>query len=255
MEIACVLIPEAVCAPEGGSSGTGAQGSLEAGELTEWVVRRLEGIGAAVESERPGEAYFAVDGLQGIHGGDTAGVLAAARGAAGTPLRVAAAPTRFAAWVAASGSPGPLSALPVAMLAGRLGLRDRAAADLVDAMGRLGIGTLGALAALSPARVADRFGPAGLRAHRLARGEEEPLRPRAPHEELAEEIELPEGTAATSSTGPWSFSSTASSRRHSDAAGPCWGCVSARGSAAAAAGASSRGWAGRPPLRGCCARF
>jgi protein ImuB len=121
--------------------------------------------------------------------------LAAARGAAGTPVRVAVAPTRFAAWVAASGSAGPLSALPVSILAGRLGLRERAAADLVEAMGRLGIGTLGALAALSPARVADRFGPAGLRAHRLARGEEEPLRPRAPHEELAEEIELPEGTA------------------------------------------------------------
>jgi protein ImuB len=195
MEIACVLIPEAVRAPEGGPPGTGAEGSLEAAELTERVVRRLEGIGAGVESERPGEAFFAVDGLRGIHGGDTAGVLAAARGAAGTPVRVAAATTRFAAWVAASGSPGPLSALPVSTLACRLGLRERAAADLVEAMGRLGIGTLGALAALSPARVADRFGPAGLRAHRLARGEEESLRPRAPHEELTEEIELPEGTA------------------------------------------------------------
>ena len=48
---------------------------------------------------------------------------------------------------------------------------------------------------LSPDQIADRFGPLGLRALRLARGEDEPLRPRRPHEELVEQIELPEGTA------------------------------------------------------------
>jgi protein ImuB len=62
-------------------------------------------------------------------------------------------------------------------------------------MRRLGIVTLGALAALSPASIADRFGPAGLEALRLARGEEGPPRPRRPHEELAAEVELPEGAA------------------------------------------------------------
>ena len=56
---------------------------------------------------------------------------------------------------------------------------------------------MGALAALAPARVADRFGPPGLRALGLARGEEPPLRPRRPHEELAAEVELPEGTAGS----------------------------------------------------------
>ena len=47
------------------------------------MVRRLEALGAAVESERAGEAFFALDGLRGIHGGDSAGVLAAVRGALG----------------------------------------------------------------------------------------------------------------------------------------------------------------------------
>ena len=90
-----------------------------------------------------------------------------------------------------------VSELPVAALKDRLGLPEREAGNLVEALRRLGIGTLGALAALSPDQVADRFGPLGLHALRLARGEDEPLRPRTPHEELVEEIELPEGTAGS----------------------------------------------------------
>ena len=66
---------------------------------------------------------------------------------------------------------------------------------MVVALERLGVATLGALARLHPDQVADRFGALGMRALRLARGEDEPLRPRVPHEELAERIELPEGTA------------------------------------------------------------
>jgi protein ImuB len=64
-------------------------------------------------------------------------------------------------------------------------------------MRRLGIATLGELTALTPAQVSDRFGPAGLRALRIARAEEPPLRVRSPHEEPAAEIELPEGTAGS----------------------------------------------------------
>ena len=52
--------------------------------------------------------------------------------------------------------------------------------------------TLGQLAALPDAAIADRFGEAGLRALRMARGEDEPLRPRRAHEELVERLELPE---------------------------------------------------------------
>jgi hypothetical protein len=92
-----------------------------------------------------------------------------------------------------------LSDLSVAALSGRLGLEEREAGNLVETLRRLGIGTLEELAALSPRHVADRFGPAGLRALRIARAEDELLVPtvHGAWEELAEEIELPEGTAGS----------------------------------------------------------
>jgi protein ImuB len=192
MEVACVLIPDSALADP-----------VEAGELTEGLLRRLERIGAAVESERAGEAFFALDGLRGIHGGESAGVLVAARRAAGMEVRIGVAPTRFAAHAAAqretivppSEAGDFLAGLPVSALAGRLELPPREAGSLLATMRRLGIEALGDLAALSPARIADRFGPAGLEALRLACGEEGPLRTRRPHEELAEQLELPEGAA------------------------------------------------------------
>jgi protein ImuB len=92
-----------------------------------------------------------------------------------------------------------VSDLPIVALADRLGLPEREAANLIETLKRLGIATLGELAALSPSHVADRFGAAGLRTLRLARGEDELLL-RTLHgawEELVEEIELPEGTAGS----------------------------------------------------------
>ncbi|MGB7588607.1 MAG: hypothetical protein WBM00_07860 [Solirubrobacterales bacterium] len=198
MEVACVLIPDSAlresCEKE----------SRSPDDLWEETLRKLEGVGAAVEPRRMGEAFFAVDGLRGIHGGSTAGVMAAVRGALEMPARDAVAPTRFAASAAASRGEAAvfphtfrefLTRLPVSALTGWLPLSELATADLLEVMERLGIATLGGLARLSPKRVADRFGPAGLRALQIARGEDEPLRPREPHEELVEEIELPEGTA------------------------------------------------------------
>jgi protein ImuB len=167
------------------------------------MVRRLEALGAAVESERPGEAFFAVDGLRGIHGGESVGVLAAARAAVGEAPRIGTAPNRFAAYAAAwKRVVVPehrlqvfLAPLSVAILPLRLDAPGREAEELVVTLQRLGIETLQGLSRISPDRVADRFGQLGLRARRLARGEDVPLRPRQPHEELAEQIELPEGTA------------------------------------------------------------
>src|SRR4051794_23519759 len=198
MEVACVLIPESEL------RAAGEARRLPREDVWEDELRALEGIGAGVESERPGEAFFAVGGLRGIHGGRRAGVVEAALGAVDLAARIGIAPTRFAALSAARAGVGPvppqrlhelLDPLPVATLVPRLGLGEREGEDFAETLRRLGVGTLGALTALSPSRVADRFGPPGLAALRLARGEEPPLCPRRPREELAAEIELPEGTA------------------------------------------------------------
>lgn len=160
------------------------------------MVRRLEGIGAAVEAERADEVFFAVDGLRGIHGGDSAGVLAAARRVLGKGPLLGLGPTRLGAFLDARGLRAPV---PVSVLVGRLdagsATAGKAAGDLVVALERLGVEMLEDLAGISADQMADRFGTLGLAALRLARGEEEPLRPRQPHEDLAEQIELPEGTA------------------------------------------------------------
>jgi protein ImuB len=62
-------------------------------------------------------------------------------------------------------------------------------------MERLGISTLGRLAGLPRDAVSDRFGRLGLRARRLARGEDDPLRPRPVREAIAVELELPEAVS------------------------------------------------------------
>ncbi len=198
MEIVCILVLESVLRAVGERQG------LPLEDVWETELRRLEGIGAALECERAGEAFFAIDGLLGLYGGERGGVIAAARAAARMPLRIGVAPSRFAARVAAgeaeerviasSVSREFLARIPVASLTPRLGLVPREAENLAETMGQLGVSTLGALAALAPAQVADRFGSVGLRAQRVARGEEAPLRVRRPHEELAVGIELPEGT-------------------------------------------------------------
>src|SRR5215208_4415688 len=73
------------------------------GVRTLWnaVLDRLEEIGAELESDHAGAAFFVAGGLEGIHGGDLAGVLAAARRALGAGARFGAAPSRFAAHAAA----------------------------------------------------------------------------------------------------------------------------------------------------------
>jgi protein ImuB len=200
MEIACVIDKRLATPARPGRSGGPRSGRADlpdpvaAAEATEAMVRALERIGAAVESERAGEGFFAVDGLRGLYGGSSAGVLAAAEQALGAGWWIATGNTRFAAYRAAAGWPRPA---PVAALRARLGVPEREAEELIDALERLGIRTLKAFSRLSPDQAADRFGPLGQRALRLCRGEEEPLRPHAPHEQLAEQIELPEGTAGS----------------------------------------------------------
>jgi len=198
MEIACVIDKRLAVPPRSDHAGGPWSGRgdlrdpLAAAEATESTVRALEALGARVESERTGEAFFSLDGLRGLYGGSSAGVLAAARRALGEEKAIGTGTTRFAAFLAATGSPRPV---PVAALRTRLGVPEREAANLIEALERLGIETVAAFVRLGDDQVADRFGPLGLEALRLCRGEEEPLRLRTPCEELSEEIELPEGTA------------------------------------------------------------
>ena len=198
MEIACVIEKRLATPPRPDRAGgprsgrVDLQDPLEALEATEAMVRGLESVGAAVETAGSGEAFFAVDGLRSIYGGTSGGVLSAVRRAVGREWAIATGRSRFAAYLSAGGWPRPV---PVEALRTRLGVPGPQAEELIDALERLGISTLKAFARLADDQVADRFGPLGQRALRLCRGEEEPLRPRTPQEEIAEEIDLPEGAA------------------------------------------------------------
>src|SRR5215212_3193295 len=179
------------------------------------VLDRLEGIGAELESDHAGAAFFVAGGLEGIHGGDLAGVLAAARRALGAGARFGAAPSRFAAHAAAlqarprrrgaaagaGRSPNAvvidspnardfLAPLPVGLLRTRPELQ-----ALPEVLERLGIRTLGELAALPSRAVAERFGHPGLLALDLSRGRDTPLEPRRPSEPVVERLDLPEAAS------------------------------------------------------------
>src|SRR3954451_5272423 len=56
------------------------------------VLDRLEALGAAVESDDPGVAWFDADGLMRMHGGGLEGVMAATRKRLPAGIRMGAAP-------------------------------------------------------------------------------------------------------------------------------------------------------------------
>ena len=175
-------------------------------DLWERLLVRLESIGAAVEPERPGLACFDAQGLLRLQGGID-GVLAAARRALRVPARFGVAPSRFAAVAAStrarvrrpvivSGDRAQarafLAPLPVALLRARAALAE---AGLHVTLERLGVQTLGELAALAPAALADRFGTVGLLAYELASGGDGALCPRQPTEVLRESLQLPDAAS------------------------------------------------------------
>jgi protein ImuB len=198
------------------------------------VLDRLEAIGAQVESDRAGAAYFESGGLRGLHGGELTGVLAAARRTLGPGARFGAAPCRFAAHAAAlqvrprrgrreAEAPGSAgrAAKSLAQAPGSAGraarysfvVEERAQRDflaplpvsllrtrleleaLPELFEQLGIRTLGEVAALSARAVAERFGHPGLLALDLARGRDTPLEPRRPLEPVTERLDLPEAAS------------------------------------------------------------
>ena len=159
------------------------------------VLVAVERLTPWVEVLRPGECAFPARGAARYHGGEpalavtvTAAVHAAIEGRGG--CRVGIADGTFAAGLAArhqaivppGGSRAFLAPLPVATL-------DRP--DLADLLVRLGLRTLGDLAALPMAGLATRFGPEGARAARLAGGlDEHPRGARRPPPDLRVAAEL-----------------------------------------------------------------
>jgi protein ImuB len=166
------------------------------------VLAAIERLTPWVEVLQPGECAFPARGAARYHGGEpalavtvTAAVHAAITSRGGPPVdrggcRVGVADGTFAAGLAAraqtivppGGSRAFLAPLPVATL-GR--------PDLADLLVRLGLRTLGDLAALPRASLAARFGPEGARAARLAGGlDEQPRAARRPPPDLRVEAEL-----------------------------------------------------------------
>ncbi|MDF2743132.1 MAG: domain protein DNA-repair protein [Actinomycetia bacterium] len=180
------------------------------------VLAAIERLTPWVEVLQPGECAFPARGAARYHGGEpalavtvTAAVHAALGGRGGPPVdrggpgdrrggppvdrggcRVGIADGTFAAGLAArsqtivppGGSRAFLAPLPVATI-------DRP--DLADLLARLGLRTLGDLAALPRASLATRFGPEGARAARLAGGlDEQPRAARRPPPDLRVAAEL-----------------------------------------------------------------
>ena len=165
----------------------------------EAILRALEDAGFSVDSAEPGCAYFETRGVERLYGGlDPA--LRRALAAVGTvwDVRIGAADRRFAALAAASVAragqvlvvsdeqtqeflaPLPLTLLPLE--------RER-----YQELEALGVRSLGQLAGLPGAAVAERLGPDGRRAWSLARGGPAArVRGRRPPAEIVEALEFPE---------------------------------------------------------------
>jgi protein ImuB len=167
----------------------------------EWeaIVRRLEDSGFSVEPAGPGCAYFETRGVERLYGGLEKALTRAleAVGSSWDP-RVGAAERRFAALAAATvarpgqmlvvsneQSPAFLAPHPLTLLPLETGRRQ----ELQD----LGVRTIGGLAALPDASVAERLGADGRRAHGLARGgSKRRVRGRRQPAEIVEFLTFPE---------------------------------------------------------------
>ena len=191
----------------------------EAARLFERVIAAVTAFCPAVEVAEPGVCAFGARGPARYFGGETAlaAQIIAAVAELGVESRAGVADGLFAAllaarppspahpaspasdsgpirWIPPGGTAGFLAAQPVVVLAEQ-GRFDQ---DLIRLLTRLGLGTLGDLAALPASDVASRFGDAGEAAHRLARGlDARPLMARPPATDLSvtREFDPPEPRA------------------------------------------------------------
>jgi protein ImuB len=190
--------------------------------MFEPLVRSMASITPLVEVDRAGRCTFTTRGPSRYHGGDAAlaeltlitmcsaappqasavtgpPVVGIADGAFTARLAARSAQsTREFVVVGTGESPGFLAPFPIEVLNEELGDD-----GLTNLFNRLGVRTLGALAALPYVDVLTRFGPVGADAHRLARGlDRRPPQAREPLPDLAIERRFEEPVVTS---GPLAF--------------------------------------------------
>ena len=200
-----------VCCPDPGASepepAAVQRSDPAAAQRFEQVMAAVTGFCPRVEAVEPGVCAFGARGPARYFGGETvlARKIIAALADLGEQARIGAADGLFAALLAARGAerilvipPGEtaefLARQPVSVLAGQV----PDGQELAGLLRRLGLPTLGDLAALPAGDVAGRFGVAGEAAGRLARGlGAPPLAVRPPAEDLSvtREFDPPETLA------------------------------------------------------------
>ncbi len=168
--------------------------------MVERIVAALEVFSSAIESDPRQPGWYAIDltGLERLLGPPS---LAAERLLATVPAllrpRAGVASNKFTARVAASGAtPGTVQVVDPAMTQTFLATAPVSllplSPDKRRGLERLGLRTLGDLAALPVAAVQARFGPEGRRAWELARGNDrEPVHARLHPETVCESLTLP----------------------------------------------------------------
>ncbi len=179
----------------------------------EFILQRLESMGAAAEPLAPGIACFESRGLERMHGG-LERVLRGARAAlpVGAGGRVGAALGWTAAIQAAREAPGRdpliieggrdaefLEHLPIERLASPLPDVEAGGClspETTAALTAVGVRTIGRLAQMPRRSLTARFGPAGLRGWMVATGRDERRpRPRQPPEPLETAMDFPDPIA------------------------------------------------------------
>ena len=251
VRIMVVRCPD-LCWPAGyGRSAPGAKtGGPDVGptaraasQMFERVLGAMTRFCSGVEAVEPGVCAFGARGPARYFGGETALAreIIAAVADLGLQPRVGVADGLFAARLAARG-PGQVRVIPPggsAEFLARHPVSVLADQDLAGLLNRLGLRTLGDLAALPFGDVAGRFGAAGEAAHRLASGHGFlPLAVRPPAEDLSvtQEFDPPEALAE-----PVVFAAKAlAERMHEGLAARGLSCVRVQVRAAWADGRESR---------------
>ncbi len=157
----------------------------------------LQGVSDRVEGAELGTAYVGLDGLEALHGGETA-LVRALREAIPRDLspRIGVAEAKFPAFVAArTGRGAETVTVPddaAAFLAPRsIGLLPLPR-DVREGLIRFGLHTMGAVAAMRRDLLIDQFGNEGRRAWELCQGiDDRPLLPLESEEAVVERISLP----------------------------------------------------------------